>query len=79
LIHNENESKLIWDNACYHSIQNLLPSWLSKKLKTKIHRAMILPVVLYGYEAWGLTLNEEEGLNLTRGYSGRYSDPRGLK
>jgi len=36
-------------NACYHSVQNLLScSLLSKNLKIKIYRTVILPVVLYG-------------------------------
>jgi hypothetical protein len=32
---------------------------LSKNLKIKIHRIIILPVVLYGCETWSLTLREE--------------------
>ena len=32
---------------------------LSKNLKIKIYRTIILPVVLYGYETWSLTLREE--------------------
>ena len=32
---------------------------LSKTLKIKIYRTMILPVVLYGCETWSLTLREE--------------------
>ena len=32
---------------------------LSKNLKTKIYRTIILPVVLYGFEAWSLTAREE--------------------
>ena len=39
-------------------------SLLSKKLKTKIHRSIILPVVLYGCETWSLTLREEHGLRV---------------
>ena len=47
-------------NACYHSVQKLLSSsLLSKNLKIKIYRTIILPVVLYGYETWSLTLREE--------------------
>jgi hypothetical protein len=30
-----------------------------KKLKIKIYKTVILPVVLYGYETWSLTLREE--------------------
>ena len=32
------------------------------KLKIKIHRNVILPVVLYGCETWPLTLREERRL-----------------
>jgi hypothetical protein len=43
--------------ACCYSVQNLLSSrLLSKNLKIKIYRTIILPVVLYGCEAWSLTL-----------------------
>jgi len=31
---------------------------LSKNLKIKIYKTMILPVVLYGYETWSLILRE---------------------
>ena len=37
---------------------------LSKNLKIKIHRNIILPVVLYGCETWSLTLREERRLRL---------------
>ena len=46
-------------------MQNLLSSsWLSKILKIKIYRNMILPVVLYGCETWSLTLREERRLRV---------------
>ena len=32
---------------------------LLKKLKIKIHRTTIFPIVLYGCETWSLTLKEE--------------------
>ena len=32
---------------------------LSKNLKIKIHRTIILPVVLYGFKTWLLTLRDE--------------------
>ena len=52
-------------NACYHSVQNLLSSrLLSKNLKIKIYRTIILPVVLYGCETWSLTLREERKLRM---------------
>jgi len=44
----EIKSRLKSGNACYHSVQNLLSSsLLSKNLKIKIYRSLILPVVLY--------------------------------
>ena len=42
----EIKSRLKLGNACYHSVQNLLSSsLLSKNLKFKINRTIILPVV----------------------------------
>ena len=59
-IQKEIKSWLKSRNACYHSVQNLLSSrLLSKNLKIKIYRTIILPVVLYGCETWSLTLREE--------------------
>jgi len=61
----EIKSRLRSGNACYHSVQNLLSSrLLSKNLKIKIQRTIILPVVLYGCEAWSLTLREERKLSV---------------
>ena len=37
---------------------------LSKNLKIKINRTIILPVVLYGCESWSLTLREERRLRV---------------
>jgi len=37
---------------------------LSKNLKIKIYRIIILPVVLYGFETWSLTLREERKLRV---------------
>jgi hypothetical protein len=34
---------------------------LSKNLKIRIYKTIILPVVLYGCETWSLTLREEHG------------------
>ncbi|KAJ4450651.1 hypothetical protein ANN_02080 [Periplaneta americana] len=47
-------------NACYYSVEKLLSSsLLSKNLKVRIYKTIILPVVLYGCETWTLTLREE--------------------
>jgi len=59
------KSRLKLGNACYYSAQNLLSSrLLSKNLKIKIYRTIILPVVLYGCETWSLTLKEERRLRV---------------
>jgi len=51
-IQEEIKSRLKSGNACYHSVQNLLSSrLLSKNLKIKIYRNIILPV-LYGCDTW---------------------------
>jgi hypothetical protein len=50
-------------NACHHSVQNLLSSrLLSKNIKVRIYKTIILPVGLYGCETWSLTLREEHRL-----------------
>ena len=46
-------------------MQNILSSsLLSKNLKIKIYRTVILPVILYGCETWSLTLREERRLRV---------------
>jgi len=65
-IQEEIKSRLKLGNACYHSVQNLLSSrLLSKNLKIKIYKTIILPVVLYGCETWSLTLREEQRLRVS--------------
>ena len=56
-IQEEIKCRLKAGNSCYYSVQTLLSSGLlSKNLKIKIYKTIILPVVLYGCEAWSLTL-----------------------
>jgi hypothetical protein len=44
-------------NACHHSVQNLLSSRLiSKHVKIRVYKIVILPVVLYGCDTWSLAL-----------------------
>jgi hypothetical protein len=51
--------------ACYHSFQNLLFSCLlSRNIKIRIYKIIILPVVVYGCETWPLTLREEHKLRM---------------
>ena len=46
-------------------MRNLLSSrLLSKNLKIKVYRIIILPVLLYGCETWSLTLREERKLRV---------------
>ena len=50
-------------NVCYQSVKNLLSSsLLSKNIKIKIYRTIILRFVLYGCETWPLTLMEKRRL-----------------
>ena len=61
-VQEEIKSRLKLGNACYYSVQNLLSSSsLSKNLKIKIYRTIILSVVLYGCETWSLTLRVNVG------------------
>jgi hypothetical protein len=53
------------DDACYHSVQNFLSSrLLSKNVKIRIYKTIILPVVLYGCETWSLTVRREHRLRV---------------
>jgi hypothetical protein len=64
-IHEEIRSRLNLGNACYHTVQNLLSSHLlSRNVKIKIYKTIILPVVLYGCETWSLMLGEEHRLKV---------------
>jgi hypothetical protein len=64
-IHGKIKSRLNLVNACHHSVQNLLSSHLiSKNLKIKIYKTVILPVVLYECKTWSLTLGEEHRLRV---------------
>jgi len=44
--------------------ESLSSRLLSKNLKIKIYRTIILPVVFYGCETWSLTLREERKLRV---------------
>jgi hypothetical protein len=47
-------------------VQNVLSSsLLSKIVKVKVFRTIILPVVSYGCENWSLTLREERRLSVS--------------
>jgi len=58
-IQEEINSILKSGNSCYHLVRNLLSSsLLSKNLKFKIYRTIILPFVFYGLETWSFTLRK---------------------
>ena len=61
----EIKSRLGSGNVCYHWVKNLLSSrFLSKNLKIKIYKIIILPIVLYGCETWSLALREKRKLRV---------------
>jgi hypothetical protein len=61
----EIKSRLNSGNACYHSGQSLLYSrLLSRNLKVKVNKTIILPVVLCRREMLSLTLMEEHRLRV---------------
>jgi hypothetical protein len=64
-IHEDFKSRLNSGNACYHSVQSILSSrLLSRNVKVKIYKTIILQVVLYGCETWSLMLREEHRLRV---------------
>jgi hypothetical protein len=65
LTQEEINRRLSSGKACYHSVQNLLSSLLlSKNVKVRIYKIIILPVVLYGCETWSLAVREEHKLRV---------------
>ena len=59
-IQEENKSRLNSGNVCYHLVQNILSSsMLSKNIKIKIYRSILLPVFLHACETSSLTLRDE--------------------
>jgi hypothetical protein len=65
LIQEEVKTGLNPGNTCYHSVQNLLSSrLLSKNVEVRIHKTIILPVVLYGCQTWSPTVREEHKLRM---------------
>jgi hypothetical protein len=52
-------------NVCYCSVQKILSSRLmSKNVTLRIHKTIILPVVLYGCETWSLAFREGHRLRV---------------
>jgi hypothetical protein len=64
-IHEVIKSTMKSRNAFCLSVQNLFSSsLLSKNIKIKVCRTIIVPVVLYGCETWSLPLTEEQRLRV---------------
>jgi hypothetical protein len=65
LIQEEIKRRLNLCNACYHSVQNQLFSYLlSRNIKIRIYKTIISPVVVYWCGTWALALREEHGLRV---------------
>jgi hypothetical protein len=64
LIQEETKRRLNSGNVCYHSCYLLSSHLLSKSLKMRIYKTVILPVVLYGCETWYLKLREDHRLGV---------------
>jgi hypothetical protein len=61
----EIKSRLNSGNACYHSVQSILSSrLLSRNVKVKIYKTIMLPVGLYGCETWSHPFKEENRLRV---------------
>jgi hypothetical protein len=79
LIHEEIKGR--WNSGIgyYQSVQILLSfHLLSKIMKIKIHKSIILPVVLCGCETWSVTLRKEHK-NGRRLYRVLVGKPEGKK
>jgi hypothetical protein len=64
-MHEEIKSRLNSGNTCHHSVQSLLSTrLLSRNVKIKTYRTIILSVVLCGCETWSPALREEHRLRV---------------
>jgi hypothetical protein len=77
----EIKSRLNSGNACYHSVQSLLSSHLlSRNVKVKTNKTIILSVGLYGCETWSVILMGEHTLSILRIiFREEYLDQRGMR
>jgi hypothetical protein len=64
-IHEESNSTLNSGKACHHAVRNLLSSrLLSRNVKIKTYKTVMLSVVLYGCETRSLTLRGKHRLRV---------------
>jgi hypothetical protein len=75
-IHEEIKSRLNFGNACYHSVQSPLSSYLLSRI-VKVNPASCL----YGCETWSLTVREEYSLRVVENsaLSRIFGPERGMK
>jgi hypothetical protein len=65
IVYEKIKSRLTPGNSYYSSVQKRSSSrLLSKNIKIKIYRTIILPVVLCGCKIWSLTLWEEHRMRV---------------
>jgi hypothetical protein len=70
LIQEEIKRRLITGSVCYYSVQYSIQNplsfcLLSKNIKIRIYKTIILPSVLYGYETWFVISRNEHGLRVS--------------
>jgi hypothetical protein len=53
-----------WNIRSLYRAGSLISCLLLKSVKIRIYKTIILPVVLYGFETWSLTLREEYKLRV---------------
>ena len=79
-IQEEIKGRMKSGNACYHLVQNILSSsLLSKNIKIKTHRTIILPIIVYHCEIWSLTFREEHRLRVFESRVLKISDPKRMR
>jgi hypothetical protein len=65
-------------NICDHEFVILLSSCLhSKHVNIRVYKTIILPLILYGYEIWSLTLRKEHRLMVFQNRVLRIFGPKG--
>lgn len=62
-MHNEIKLRLDSENRGYHTMRNILSSWmLSKETKTKLFIGYLRPIVMYACEIWETTKSDKQKL-----------------
>jgi hypothetical protein len=65
LVQEEIKRRVNWNNAFYYSVQHYLSSrLLSKNVKNRVYKTIILPMVLSGCETYPLSLKQKHRLRV---------------